>query len=59
MVMGNWVDCLMVEYNNYIIVGRKPYMLTRLPSLTHSVFFALQVMAQEYKLVDLMRDFGL
>ena len=59
MGMGNWVDCLMIEYNNYIIVGRKPYMLTRLSSLTHSVFFALQVMAQGYKLVNLTREFGL
>ena len=56
MGVGIWIDCLIIEYDNYIIMGWKPYMLTRLPSLTHSVFFALQVMAQ---LVDLTRDFGL
>ena len=48
--MGNWVDCLMVEHNNYIIVGWKPYMLTRLPSLTHSVLFVLQEVAQGRKM---------
>ena len=35
--MGNWVIVGWWKLNMIFIVGWKPYMLTRLPSLTHSV----------------------
>ena len=38
-----------IKYNLFI-VGWKPYMLTRLPSLTHSVLFVLQEVAQGRKM---------
>ena len=38
-----------IKYNLFI-VGWKPYMLTRLPSLTHSVLFVLQEVARGHKM---------